>query len=182
MGEMEEENKAAEQQPALSPAAQMLRDKFPEGVEEVTEFRGETTVRVKKENLVDACTFLRDDPSLQFDFLTSVFGVDYPERTPRFDVTYLLYSTVKNYRLRVKSGVGIDEEIPSVTGVWPSANWDERETYDMFGVIFSGHPNLTRILMPVEWEGHPFRKDYPLQGIPGNAERWFEKQLEIPKE
>lgn len=181
MGEMEEENKGTEQ-PVLHPAVQMLRDRFPEAVEEAGEFRGETTIRVKKESLIAACTFLRDSEELRFDFLTSVFGVDYPEREPRFDVTYLLYSTVKNHRLRLKSGVGIDEEIPSVTGIWPSANWDERETYDMFGIAFSGHPNLKRILMPEEWEGHPFRKDYPLQGIPGNAERWFEKQLEIPKE
>jgi NADH-quinone oxidoreductase subunit C len=90
--------------------------------------------------------------------------VDYPTRSQRFDVVMHLYSMTQNHRLRVKAAVGENETIPTVSGVWKTANWQEREAFDMFGVVFEGHPDLRRILLPEDWEGYPMRKDYPLGG------------------
>lgn len=131
-------------------------------------------VTVPRDRLVEVCATLRDDPACQLDHLADVTAVDYLEwnpdggppgegRTPRFDVVYHLYSISLNHRLRLKVQVGEDDAVvPSVTGVWPAANWGERETYDMYGITFSDHPYLARLLMPDDWDGHPLRKDYPL--------------------
>jgi NADH-quinone oxidoreductase subunit C len=108
--------------------------------------------------------FLRDTPGLEFDFLTDLTAVDYPARPKRFDVVLHLYSMTQNHRLRVKAAVAEGEEIDTLVPVWKAANWEERECYDMFGIVFHGHPDLRRILLPEDWEGFPLRKDYPLGG------------------
>lgn len=139
-----------------------IKESFPESILEVAEFRGELTIIVRKEDIVSIGQFLRDDPELCFNFLSDLCGADYPERKPRFDVVYNLYSIGKNHRVRLKIRVDDGENVPSVTSVWSTANWHEREVFDMFGIRFEGHPDLRRILMPEDWEGHPLRKDFPL--------------------
>jgi NADH-quinone oxidoreductase subunit C len=121
------------------------------------------TVFVQAEGLVDTCRMLRDTPSLRFDFLADVIGVDFLPRAPRYEVVYQLVSIPNRCRLRVKVRVPDGGSVPSVQGVWPAANWHEREVWDMFGIFIDGHPDLRRILMPDDWEGHPQRKDYPVQ-------------------
>lgn len=148
-------------------AVRKLAAQFPNVVQEVVHFRGEITVRVPKEQLLAILTFLRDDSDLRYNMLTDLTATDWPEREQRFDVIYELNSLVYNQHLRVKCAVGEDEKIPSVTGIWKGANWEERECYDMFGIIFDGHPNLTRVLLPQDWDGFPLRKDYPLEGYHG---------------
>jgi NADH-quinone oxidoreductase subunit C len=143
-------------------ALEKLKERFPESILEVGEFRDELTIIVKKEGIVPICQFLRDDPKLSYNFLSDLCGVDYLERKPRFDVVYNLYSIEKNHRVRLKVRVDEGEIVPSVTSVWSGANWHEREVFDMFGIRFDGHPDLRRILMPDDWEGHPLRKDFPL--------------------
>lgn len=125
---------------------------------------GELTVQVPAERIVEVMTFLRDDAKCQFSELVDITGLDWPERAKRFDVVYHLLSMTQNLRLRVK--VQTDEETPvaSITGVYSAANWYERETWDMYGVMFSGHPDLRRILSDYGFEGHPLRKDFPLTG------------------
>jgi len=139
-----------------------LKEKFPESILEIAEFRGELTIVVKKEDMVTLCTFLRDDPDLSFNFLSDLCGVDYLGRKPRFDVVYHLYSLDKNHRLRLKVKVEEGESVPSVTCVWNTANWHEREVFDLLGIEFDGHPDLRRIVLPEDWDGHPLRKDFPL--------------------
>jgi len=142
-----------------------LKEKFEPYIEEIKEWRGELTIKVKKFKIFEICKFLHDDKDLDFDYLSNVCGVDYYPKKPRFEVVYHLYSIKKNHRVRIK--VSVDESdltVDSVTDIWGSANWHEREIYDMFGIKFLNHPDLRRILMPDEWEGHPLRKDYPLEG------------------
>jgi NADH-quinone oxidoreductase subunit C len=139
-----------------------LKEKIPQSVVEVAEFRGELTVVVNREHIVPVCAFLRDDPELCFDFLSDLTAVDWLGREPRFDVTYNLYSIEKNHRVRLKVRLEQDQNIESVTSVWSGANWFEREVFDLFGIRFENHPDLRRILMPDDWEGHPLRKDFPL--------------------
>jgi len=139
-----------------------LKNKIPQSVVEVSEFRGELTVVVKREHIVPVCAFLRDDPELSFDFLSDLTAVDRLGRKPRFDVVYHSYSISRNHRIRLKVGVDEDQSVESVTSVWSGANWFEREVFDMFGINFENHPDLKRILMPDDWEGHPLRKDFPL--------------------
>jgi NADH-quinone oxidoreductase subunit C len=139
-----------------------LKERFVESILEVGEFKDELTIIVKKEDIVLVCQLLRDDPELFYNFLSDLCGVDYLERKPRFDVVYNLYSIEKNHRVRLKVQVDEGEIVPSVTSVWSGANWFEREAFDMFGIKFDGHPDLRRILMPEDWEGHPLRKDFPL--------------------
>jgi NADH-quinone oxidoreductase subunit C len=125
---------------------------------------GDWTLVVPGSRLPDVATYLRDTPGAQFDFCSDVTATDWPPRERRFDVIYCLYSTVLKHRVRVKVRAGDGESVPSVAGVWPAANWLEREVFDMFGIRFDGHPDLRRILMPDDWQGHPQRKDYPLEG------------------
>jgi len=125
--------------------------------------RGEAVVIVERDGLLDALRTLRDHPDTRFEQLSDVTAVDYLGRTPRFEVVYQLYSVSLNHRLRVKVPVPEDTAVvPSATGLWKSANWAERETWDMFGIRFAGHPDLRRILMYPEFQGHPLRKDYPV--------------------
>lgn len=137
---------------------------LPGAVEGLSYWVGDWTVLTTAERLLEVCRHLRDAPGAEFDFCSDVTAVDWPPRSKRFDVVYCLYSTTRRHRVRVKVQAGEGEAVPSVTGVWPAANWLEREVYDMFGVRFTGHPDLRRILMPEEWQGHPERKDYPLEG------------------
>jgi NADH-quinone oxidoreductase subunit C len=141
---------------------------FGEAIEKVVVDRGELTLHLRPERIAEVCQVLRDDLGLRFELCSSVSGVDYlgaDER--RLHVTYHLTSMTYRRQVRLEAAVPADNpHLPSVTAVYPTADWQERETYDMFGVIFDGHPNLTRILMPDDWEGHPQRKDYPLGGVP----------------
>jgi NADH-quinone oxidoreductase subunit C len=140
-----------------------LREKFPAAVQEVIEFRGETTVILDHASLVEVCRTLRDDPELNYNFLADLAGIDYYPDEPRFAVSYIVYAMTANARFRLKVFAPGDEaELPTLTAVYPNANWYEREAYDMFGITFAGHPDLRRLLMPADWVGHPHRKDYPL--------------------
>ncbi|WP_287327774.1 NADH-quinone oxidoreductase subunit C [Mesorhizobium sp.] len=126
---------------------------------------GELTISLEPQDLIEVVSFLRDDPKCQFISIIDVCGADYPSRAKRFDVVYHLLSPKQNIRIRIK--VQADEEtvVPSITGVFPGADWFERETYDLYGVLFSGHPDLRRILTDYGFEGHPLRKDFPLTGF-----------------
>ena len=143
-----------------------LRDAFGSDVLAVSHFRDELTIRITAARVVDVCTLLRDDEDLAYDLLSDLSAADYPEREKRFDINYHLYSLSKGHSVRIKIQVAEGESAPTVTGVWPGANWHEREVYDMFGVEFAGHPDLRRILMWDEFEGHPLRKDFPLTTEP----------------
>ncbi|HEU0264866.1 MAG TPA: NADH-quinone oxidoreductase subunit C [Geobacterales bacterium] len=144
-------------------AVSKLKEKFAAAVKEVVEFRGEVTITVAKEQIVEICRFLKSE--LKYNFLTDLTCVDKLGEEPRFLVVYQLYSIPNKDRLRIKAPVTEgDCTIDSVIPVWEGANWLEREAYDMFGVVFRNHPDLRRILMTDDWVGYPLRKDYPLQG------------------
>jgi NADH-quinone oxidoreductase subunit C len=141
-----------------------LQAAVPGAVEHVSLYVGDWTVIVPASKLLDAARFFRDTPECAFDFCSDVTASDWPSRTQRFDVVYCLYSTRHRRRVRLKVRAGENDPVPSVSGIWPSANWLEREVYDLFGVNFTGHPDRRRILMPEDWQGFPQRKDYPLEG------------------
>jgi NADH-quinone oxidoreductase subunit C len=156
----------------LLPAAQALP---------LAEMRGQAVVRLPREGLAEALTKLRDEAGTRFEQLTDLTAVDYLGRTPRFEVVYQLHSLTHRHRLRLKVGVeDADPVVPSVSAVWRSALWAEREVFDLMGIRFAGHPDLRRILMYAGFEGHPLRKDYPLMRrqplVPERdpiAEPWF---------
>jgi len=139
-----------------------------DAVEKIVIDRGEMTFFVKPENLIAFMTECRDEPALRFEMCTSVSGVHFPEETGReLHIVYSLLSLTHNRRIRVEVTIpDSDRHLPSLVGLYPSADWHEREAWDFFGIIFDGHPALTRIQMPDDWVGHPQRKDYPLGGIP----------------
>ena len=140
---------------------------FAEAVTQVVVDRGELTLHVRREHLVEVCHRLRDDPALRFELCSSVSGVDYPDTPERLHAVYHLTSMTYRRRIRLEVAASAqDPHIPSVVSVYPTADWQERETYDMYGIVFDGHPGLTRILMPDDWDGFPQRKDYPLGGVP----------------
>jgi NADH-quinone oxidoreductase subunit C len=142
---------------------------FGDAIERVVVHRGELTLYVKRESLVALITVLRNDSELRFEMCASVSGVDYLEDPSgrRLHAVYHLLSMTYRRRIRLEVSVTVDDpHIPSVTEVYPTANWQEREAWDFFGIIFDGHPSLTRIEMPDDWPGHPQRKDYPLGGVP----------------
>jgi NADH-quinone oxidoreductase subunit C len=141
-----------------------LKAAIPGGVEQLSFWVGDWTIIVPPDRLLDVVVHLRDAPGARFDYLSDVTASDWPPRAKRFDVVYCLFSTTRRQRVRVKVRAGDGDPVPSVTGVWPAANWLEREVYDLFGVNFVGHPDRRRILMPDEWQGYPQRKDYPLEG------------------
>jgi len=148
-----------------------LEEAFPElddAIEMVVVDRGELTLHIKPERIAEVCKVMRDDEALRFELCSSVSGVDYLGADDRrLHVVYQLTSMTYRRRVRLEAAVSAERpNLPSVTSVYPTADWQERETYDMFGVVFDGHPALTRILMPDDWEGHPQRKDYPLGGVP----------------
>jgi NADH-quinone oxidoreductase subunit C len=128
--------------------------------------RGELTLYIAPEHIRDVAQTMRDDPALRFELLSSISGVDYLASVNRLHAVYQLTSLTYRYRVRLEVAVPVENpHIPSVTPIYPTADWQERETWDLFGIIFDGHPSLTRILMPDDWDGHPQRKDYPLGGI-----------------
>lgn len=156
------------------PLVKKLRDTFDGAVGEASEFLGQLSVRIEPSRIVEACRTLRDDPETPFNYLSDLTCVHYPDqREAPFEVIYNLYSISANERVRLKvatSGDGVE----SVTSVWPSADWLEREVYDLFGVKFGNHPDLRRILLPPDWDGHPLRKDYPLEFV---ENKWTENHL-----
>jgi NADH-quinone oxidoreductase subunit C len=147
------------------PVADRLKERFVNAVQEVSEAHGELTLVVSREQIVALCRFLKDDPELQYNLLMDLGGVDYLGREPRFEVVYHLYSIPHNTRLRLKIRVPENDlVVPSVTSVWSTANWHEREAFDMLGIQFSDHPDLRRIYMPDDYPGYPLRKDFPILG------------------
>ncbi len=154
-----------------TPTVRTLRERFPEGILSTTIVRHETTVLVPASEIVRVCRHLKEDPDLRYDFLSDLTAVDRFRDRPRFELVYHLYSLQFKRRIRLKIQLEEGEPAFSVTSVWGTANWHEREVYDMFGIAFEGHPDLRRILMPEGWEGHPLRKDYPVQASP----KWWEE-------
>jgi NADH-quinone oxidoreductase subunit C len=149
--------------------AKIIEEKFAGQVLGTTTYAGQVSVLLKKELIKDVCLFLRDEPSLKMDHLADLTAVDfsrYPgDAGPRFEVVYNMFSISHRHRIRLKVRVPEDDpQVDSVASVWQTANWHERETYDLMGIIFNGHPDLRRILLPEDWEGHPLRKEYPLKG------------------
>jgi len=159
-------------QPVPSPALDALRESFPEDVEEVTYHAGEVSARVKAGRLLEICRFLKEDSRTRFDLLSDLCAVDYPNDAERFEVNYHLYSIPLKQRIRIKARVADGGSLATVSAVWATANWHEREAFDLFGIRFEGHPDLTRILLPDDWKGHPLRKEYPLEGYPEQHPRF----------
>jgi NADH-quinone oxidoreductase subunit C len=145
-----------------SELAARLRGRFPDTIEA----RGEVTVLLGRDDLLASLAWLRDESDLSFGFLASLTATDWPGSDPRFWVSYELRSLEHRHRLRVKVGLAeADPSLPSVTSMFPTANWHERETFDFYGIVFEGHPDLTRILLPADWEGYPLRKTEELGGV-----------------
>jgi NADH-quinone oxidoreductase subunit C len=153
---------------AVADALESALPDYDEAVEKVVVDRGELTFHVRRERLVEFAQALRDDPASRFEFCGGVNGVHFPHETGReLHAVYPMLSITHNRRIRIEvSCPDADRHIPSIVSVYPANDWHERETYDFFGIIFDGHPALTRIEMPDDWPGHPQRKDYPLGGIP----------------
>jgi NADH-quinone oxidoreductase subunit C len=133
------------------------------------EYRGELTLILNKKDIVNFCRFLKDDPELAFNFCEDVTAIDWARRNQRYTIVYHIFSMKNKFRLRLKCDVEEDDcNIDSVSSVWKTADWEERETYDMYGIHFTNHPDLRRMFMPEEFEFYPLRKDFPLMGIPGS--------------
>jgi len=146
-----------------------LKEKFGKAVEEISDFRNDLSITITKDKLIDATKFLKENPELQFVMCKDVTAIDWATRKNRFTTVYHIYSFKLNFTLRLK--VNIEENPPtveSVVSIWPSAEWYERETFDMYGIEFLNHPDLRRMYMPEGFEYYPLRKDFPLLGIPGS--------------
>ncbi len=153
-----------------------LETRFPGAIEKADDAFGLQTIRVASDQSHAVLEYLRDDTESRFDFLTDLTVVHYPERDQPFEVVYHLYSYPLHERLRMKVNIGDGESVRSVTDLWATANWMEREAFDLFGVRFSGHPDLRRILLPSDWEGHPLRKEHYLEYKEND---WVRKHLVI---
>ena len=173
-GELAEESSGRREPPVVA----RIRERFPEAIEDVTNFRSQLTVRIRNEAIRAVCEFLRDEPGLEYGMLADLCGVDMIKlrEIPRFDVVYQLYSVTRNQVLRLKASVDEWGSVDSVTPVWPGANWQEREAYDMFGIVFDGHPDLRRILLPDDWHEFPLRKEVAQEGDRAEADRWLARQ------
>ncbi len=148
---------------------QKLKERFSGENIVFTEYRDELTISFDKKNVVELCRFLKDDDELQFKLCEDITAIDWARRKNRFTVVYHIYSLKNNFRLSLKADVDeSDCSIDSVSSIWRTANWEEREAYDMYGIKFNNHPDLRRMYMPEEFEYHPLRKDFPLMGIPGS--------------
>ncbi len=148
---------------------QKLNEHFNEIDFELSEYLDELTIKLPKEHIVKVCEFLKKDSDLEFLLCLDITAIDWAKRKNRFTVVYHIYSFKNNFRLRLKADVDeSDCAIDTVSSVWKGANWQERETYDMYGIKFNDHPDLRRMYMPEEFEYHPLRKDFPLMGIPGS--------------
>jgi NADH-quinone oxidoreductase subunit C len=157
-----------------------LKKTYPDEVLEIFQFRDQVSVTVNRDRILDICRYLKKDTSLAMNFLSDLCGVDYKGRELRFEVVYNLYSMTHNHRIRIKALIPeSDPSIESVVPVWSGANCHERETYDMFGIVFRGHPDLRRILLPEDWEGFPLRKEYPLKGPEGWEYRGYKEAKEL---
>ena len=162
------------------PLVQKLKAEFNGAVVEAAEFLGQLSIRIERSRILPVCNFLRQDSAAPFNYLSDVTCVHFPLRLEgQFEVVYNLYSIRANERVRLKVAVGADEGIESVTGVWPAANWMEREVYDLFGVKFLNHPDLRRLLLPPDWQGHPLRKDYALEFV---ENEWTSEHLPVMSE
>jgi NADH-quinone oxidoreductase subunit C len=156
------------------PIVKHLRTKFDGAILEAREFLGQLSIGIDRSHILEVCEALRTNADAPFNYLSDLTCVHYPDRREApFEVVYNLYSIRSNERVRLKVAVN-EDGVDSVTGVWPSADWPEREVYDLFGVKFRNHPDLRRILLPPDWEGHPLRKDYPLEFV---ENRWTEEHL-----
>jgi NADH-quinone oxidoreductase subunit C len=145
-----------------SPVLRRVLELLPDAVQETHARLGDATARVDPARIVEVLRMLRDDPELEFEMLTDLTAVDYLGEVPRFEVVYHLYSVAKNHRVRIKARVAEDApEIESAVSLWPSADWMEREVWDLYGIRFRNHPDLRRILLYEQFDGHPLRKDYP---------------------
>src|SRR5215467_6594583 len=159
---------------ANHPLVKRLKQKFGEAVVEASEFLGQLSICVDEHRIVEICESLKTDADTPFNYLSDLTCVHYPDNKPApFQVVYNLYSIPKNERVRLNVDT-TGQSVDSVTSVWPSADWLEREVFDLFGVVFKGHPDLRRILLPPDWEGYPLRKDYPLEFV---ENVWTEKHL-----
>jgi NADH-quinone oxidoreductase subunit C len=151
-----------------SRAVDLMKQALPDALLEVAYHAGQALVRVPPGRLIEVLRFLRDHADLRFDYLSNLTGMHWPKKERPLEVVYHLFSIARRHRLTVKIDLAEGEAAPSVTGLWPTADWHEREAFDLFGIRFAGHPDLRRILMPDEWSGHPLRKEYPLEGNPGD--------------
>jgi NADH-quinone oxidoreductase subunit C len=140
-----------------------VREKFGDALRDVIYFRGEETLVLDPARIVEVCRFLKEDPELDFNLLLDITGVHFLEREYSYEVAYLLLSLTRKRRLRLRARLGEEGEIETVVSVWGTANWHEREAYDLVGIRFRGHPDLRRIIMPEDFAGHPLRKDFPLE-------------------
>ena len=156
------------------PLVKKLKAKFGDAVGDASEFIGQLSVNVDAAGIVEICDFLKSDNETSFNYLSDLTCVHWPRTPAPFEMVYNLFSIDKNERVRLRART--TESIDSVTGVWPSANWLEREVFDLFGVRFNNHPDLRRLLLPPDWEGHPLRKDYPLEFVE-NA--WTKQHLPV---
>ena len=164
-------------EPWSSPLLEEIKQRFPDAVTEAVVFRNQPCMTLAKQSLIAVCEFLKTNEGGAYVFLTDETAVDYPKREKRFEIIYQLYSFRLNNRLRLKVMTGEGEQVPSVSRLWPAADWLEREVYDMFGVLYEGHPDLKRILLPDGWTGHPLRKDYD---ILKQDDAWVQANLGIP--
>jgi NADH-quinone oxidoreductase subunit C len=172
---------------ALNELSTYIREARPALVEDAVLAYGELNLTTSGENLLPLLTFLRDDVQCGFVSFIDICGVDYPARAKRFDVVYHLLSPRQNLRIRVKVATAEDEPVPSAFGVYPGADWFEREAWDMYGILFTGHPDLRRILTDYGFEGHPLRKDFPTTGFvevryDDNAKRVVYEPVELRQE
>ena len=168
----------------LKEIEELIRDKYPTELRGTKEFRGQLSVVLAKDRIKEIMRYLHDTPDLYFNFLKDLCGVDHlGKKEPRFEVVYHLYSLRHGHMVRIKAEVpDEDASIDSVVDVWAGANWHERECFDLFGINFKGHPDLRRILMPDDWNGHPLRKDYPLKSNLGEKEwRGYSEIVELGK-
>ena len=143
---------------------EQINKSLPGSIEEQTEYRDELQIYAKKELFPELMRLLHNDKSFNYDLLLDVVGIDRLPDVPRFELVYVLFSLERNSRLIIKLKVDISDTVPSMTGIWKSADWPEREVFDLLGINFSGHPDLRRILTWDNFEGHPLRKDFPLRG------------------
>ncbi len=143
-------------------AVETIRARFQDAVLETGSFRDQHWVALRAERLLEVCRFLRDDPGMAYDVCLDVTAAHWPEREPPMEVIVHLHSRSRNDRVRLKIPTGDAGPVPSLTGLWGSANWNEREVFDMFGIVFEGHPDPRRILMPDDYTDHPLRKEFPL--------------------
>ncbi len=148
-------------------ALTVIKEAKPKSIVSTDTVNGDAHIQIKKEDLIEFASFLKSDTRLEFDMLSDLFAVDYPKKAERVEVIYNLYSMKNNFRIFVKVSSKVEEtEYPSLTPLYDSADWFEREVYDMFGLKFKNHPDLKRILNPDDWDGHPLLKDYPLRKRP----------------